>query len=182
MSCTGIDFEAYETGSTTVPTADIEVDFDIEWDGQGRIYQWGLRIRDGQDDSTARYQPVVSFDPLDEAAEAELAAEFASRMQQLHGHAAQAGKSLQVFHWHHPEISSTRRFTEVEQALDGLTYDLRKWFDATFFARTSSSIKQIAGFFGFRWEVDDPGAWPPRVRSKPPGATARRPTPPSSGV
>ncbi|PQM53779.1 ribonuclease H-like domain-containing protein [Mycolicibacter virginiensis] len=157
MSCTGIDFEAHDPGSATVPTADIEVDFDIEWDDQGRIYQWGLRVRDGQDDSTARYQPVVSFDPLDEAGEAELAAEFASRMQQLRSHAAQAGKSLQVFHWHHPEISSTRRFAEVQQALDGLTYDLRKWFDATFFVRTASSIKQVAGFFGFHWEVDDPG-------------------------
>ncbi len=157
MSCTGIDFEAHETEPPTVPAADIEVDFDIEWDDQGRIYQWGLRVRDGQDDTTARYQPVVSFDPLDQAAEAELAAEFASRMQQLRSHAARQGKSLQVFHWHHPEISSTRRFAEVARALDGLTYDLRKWFDATFFARTSSSIKQVAGFFGFRWEVDDPG-------------------------
>lgn len=157
MSCTGIDFETHEPASPTVPSADIEVDFDIEWDDHGRIYQWGLRIRDGQDDTTARYRPVVSFDPLDEAAEAELAAEFASRMQQLRSHAAREGKSLQVFHWHHPEITSTRRFAEVEQALDGLTYDLRKWFDATFFARTSSSIKQVAGFFGFRWEVDDAG-------------------------
>ncbi|WP_125078984.1 ribonuclease H-like domain-containing protein [Mycobacterium sp. P7213] len=157
MSCSGTDFEAHAPGSATVPSADIEVDFDIEWDDQGRIYQWGLRIRDGQDDSTARYQPVVSFDPLDEAAEAALAAEFGSRMQQLRGHAAREGKSLQVFHWHHPEVSSTRRFAEVQQALDGLTYDLRKWFDATFFARTSSSIKQVAGFFGFHWEVDDPG-------------------------
>lgn len=157
MSCTGIDFEAHEPASPTVPSADIEVDFDIEWDDHGRIYQWGLRIRNGQDDTTARYRPVVSFDPLDEAAEAELAAEFASRMQQLRSHAAREGKSLQVFHWHHPEITSTRRFAEVEQALDGLTYDLRKWFDATFFSRTSSSIKQVAGFFGFRWEVDDAG-------------------------
>ncbi|WP_046301363.1 ribonuclease H-like domain-containing protein [Mycobacterium sp. UM_Kg27] len=157
MSCSGTDFESHEPGPATVPSADVEVDFDIEWDDQGRIYQWGLRIRDGQDDSTARYQPVVSFDPLNEAAEAALAAEFASRMQQLRGHAAREGKSLQVFHWHHPEVSSTRRFAEVQQALDGLTYDLRKWFDATFFARTSSSIKQVAGFFGFRWEVDDPG-------------------------
>lgn len=157
MSCTGTDFETHQPGSPTVPCADIEIDFDIEWDDRGRIYQWGLRIRDGQDDTTARYEPVVSFEPLDEAAEAELAAEFASRLQQLRSRAAREGKSLQVFHWHHPEISSTRRFAEVQQVLDGLTFDLRKWFDTTFFVRTPSSIKQVAGFFGFRWEVDDPG-------------------------
>lgn len=157
MSCTGTDFETHRPGSPTVPCADIEVDFDIEWDDQRRIYQWGLRIRAGQDDTTARYEPVVSFEPLDEAAEAALAAEFASRIQQLRSRAAREGKSLQVFHWHHPEISSTRRFAEVQQVLDGLTFDLRKWFDTTFFVRTPSSIKQVAGFFGFRWEVDDPG-------------------------
>lgn len=157
MSWTGVDFEPHDASAVTVPGADIEVDFDIEWDDQGRIYQWGLRIRDGQDDTTARYEPVVSFDPLDDDGEARLAAEFAARMQQLRGDATREGKSIQIFHWHHPEISSTRRFADVRQAIDGLTFDLRKWFDATFFARTSSSIKQVAGFFGFRWEVEDPG-------------------------
>lgn len=157
MSWTGVDFEPHDASAVTVPGADIEVDFDIEWDDQGRIYQWGLRIRDGQDDTTARYEPVVSFDPLDDGGEARLAAEFAARIQQLRGAATREGKSIQIFHWHHPEISSTRRFADVRQAIDGLTFDLRKWFDATFFARTSSSIKQVAGFFGFRWEVEDPG-------------------------
>lgn len=157
MICAGVDFESRQPGLPAVPSADIEVDFDIEWDDRGRIYQWGLRIRDGQDDTTAGYDPVVSFDPLDEAGEAELAAEFASRIQQLRSRADREGKSIQVFHWHHPEVTSTRRFADVEKVLDGLTYDLRKWFDAMFFARTSSSIKDVAGFFGFRWEVDDPG-------------------------
>ncbi|WP_234812270.1 recombinase RecB [Mycolicibacter longobardus] len=157
MSCSGVDFEAHEPDRVEVPAAGIEVDFDIEWDTEGRIYQWGLRIRDGQDDATASYQPVVSFCPLDEAGEAELAAEFASRIQRLRTRADREGKTLQIFHWHHPEISNTRRFADVEQALDGLTYDLRKWFDATFFARTPSSVKNVAGFFGFRWDVEDPG-------------------------
>ncbi|BBZ22942.1 ribonuclease H-like domain-containing protein [Mycolicibacter hiberniae] len=157
MACDGVDFESHEPGTPSVPAADIEVDFDIEWDDRGRIYQWGLRIREGQDDTTAGYEPVVSFDPLDDAAEAELAAEFARRIQQLRDRAAREGKSLMVFHWDHPETSRTRRFADVQHALAGITFDLRKWFDATFFARTSSSIKQVAASFGFHWEVDDPG-------------------------
>lgn len=157
MSCADIDYERRAPGHPDVPSADIEVDFDIEWDAETRIYQWGLRIRDGQDDSTAHYDPVVSFEPLDEDGEAQLADEFTSRIQQLRDRAAREGKSLRVFHWHHPETSSTRRFPGVTEALDGLTYDLHKWFTTEYFARTSSSIKCVAGYFGFEWEVDDAG-------------------------
>lgn len=157
MSCAGVDYEQRGPNLPAVPSADIEVDFDIEWDSDARIYQWGLRIRDGQDDSTAYYDPVVSFTPLDDDGEAELADEFALRMRQLRNRAEREAKSLRVFHWHHPELSSTRRFTAVAEALDGLTCDLRQWFDAEYFARTSSSIKCVAGYFDFQWEVDDPG-------------------------
>lgn len=157
MSCADIDYEQRGPGRPAVPCADIEVDFDIEWDGEGRIYQWGLRIRDGQDDTTARYEPVVSFDPLDDHGEAELADEFVSRIRRLRQLADREGNSLRVFHWHHPETSSTRRFAAVAEVLDGLTCDLRQWFDAEYFARTSSSIKCVAGYFGFQWEVDDAG-------------------------
>jgi predicted RecB family nuclease len=157
MSCAEVDYEQRGPERPAVPTADIEVDFDIEWDADTRIYQWGLRIRDGQDDTTAYYDPTVSFEPLDEDGESQLADEFASRIRQLRSQAAREDKSLLVFHWHHPEISSTRRFAAVADALDGITYDLRKWFDAEYFARTSSSIKCVAGYFGFQWAVDDAG-------------------------
>lgn len=157
MSCADIDYEQRGPVRPAVPCADIEVDFDIEWDGEGRIYQWGVRIRDGQDDTTARYEPVVSFDPLDDDGEAELADEFVSRIRQLRERAERQGNSLRVFHWHHPETSSTRRFAAVAEVLDGLTCDLRQWFDAEYFARTSSSIKCVAGYFGFQWEIDDAG-------------------------
>ncbi|BBX22810.1 hypothetical protein MTER_22210 [Mycolicibacter terrae] len=157
MSCAELDYEQRGTERPVVPCADIEVDFDIEWDSEARIYQWGLRIRDGQDDTTAHYDPVVSFEPLDDDGEAGLADEFASRIRQLRGRAEREDKSLRVFHWHHPETSSTRRFPAVAAALDGLTYDLRQWFDAEYFARTSSSIKCVAGYFGYQWEVDDAG-------------------------
>ncbi|MEB3023696.1 recombinase RecB [[Mycobacterium] crassicus] len=157
MTAAGVDFEQRGPDRPMVPCADIEVDFDIEWDGDRRVYQWGLRIRDGQDDTTARYDPVVSFDPLDDVGEAALASEFSSRIRGLRGRAEREGKTLQVFHWHHPETSFTAKFADVVEALDGLTYDLRKWFDATYFARTGSSIKLVAGYFDFHWEVDEPG-------------------------
>lgn len=157
MTCAGIDFVPHQDPPPPVPTAGIEVDFDIEWDLDARIYQWGLRIRDGQDDSTARYEPVVSFDPLDDAAEIVLAEEFAARIRALRDRADREAKSLLIFHWHTPETSRTRKFAAVKAALHGLTFDLCKWFTAAYFARTSSSLKSIAPLFGFHWDVDAPG-------------------------
>lgn len=157
MACTGADVEPRGPDLPVVPSADIEVDFDIEWDGDQRVYQWGLRVRDGQDDTTARYEPVTSFEALDDAGEAALAAEFSSRIWGLRSQAQREGRTLRVFHWSHPEVSITRRFADASAALDGLTFDLLKWFDATYFARTRSSIKLVAGYFDFHWDVDDPG-------------------------
>lgn len=157
MITAGTDLEPRGPVRSPVPVADIEVDLDIEWDTTGRIYQWGPRIRDGQDEAAARYRPVVSFEPLDEHAEITLAETFAARIRELRDRAEREGKSLRIFHWHHPETSRTRKFGAVERVLDGLTLDLRAWFDAAYFARTSSSIKRIAGIVGFHWPVDDPG-------------------------
>jgi predicted RecB family nuclease len=157
MTATGVDLEPRGPNPPQVPAADVEIDFDIEWDSDGRIYQWGLRIRDGQNDATSRYEPVVSFDPLDEPAEVDLAEKFADRINRLRCQADQEGKSLQIFHWHHPETSHTRKFAPVAAVLDGVTFDLMQWFNREYFARPSSSVKDVAAIFGFRWSVDDPG-------------------------
>jgi predicted RecB family nuclease len=157
MTVADIEIQPREAGWLEVPCADIEVDFDIEWDTDGRIYQWGLRIRDGQDDETARYEPIVSFDPLDEPAEEALAEVFAARLDALKAEARQADKTLLVFHWHHVEVSLTRKFAAVAAVLDGITCDLLAWFNANFFARQTASIKNIAPLFGFQWGVDDAG-------------------------
>jgi len=156
MTLAGVGFEPHGAWPE-VPSADVEIDFDIEWDTDGRIYQWGLRVREGQDDATARYEPVVSFEPLDEAAEGALADEFAARLSTLKEQARQQTKSLLVFHWHHVEVTMTRKFASVAAALDGVTVDLLSWFNASFFARRSASIKNVAPLFGFGWGVDDPG-------------------------
>ena len=62
-----------------------------------------------------------------------------------------------VYHWHHVEVSNTRKFDCVTAALDGITLDLLSWFARTFRVQGSAGIKKIAQFFGFTWAVDDPG-------------------------
>ena len=153
----GIYFEPKTDALVVVPRADIEIDFDIEWDNSNRIYQWGLRVREGQDEQTARYEPVVSFDELDDDAELALAEQAAARIMQLRSEAQKAGKTVAVYHWHHVEVSNTRKFRCFTVALDGITIDLLSWFARTFRVQGSAGIKTIAQFFGFTWAVDDPG-------------------------
>jgi predicted RecB family nuclease len=157
MICAGTDIEPIVDVVVKVPMADIEIDFDIEWDKSGRIYQWGLRIRDGQDDSTARYEPIVSFVALDDEDELRLAERFADRITQLRTEAASAGRTVAVYHWSHVEVSNTRKFACIAAALDGVTVDLLPWFTGTFHVRGKASIKAVAQLFGFTWSVEDPG-------------------------
>ena len=153
----GIYFEPKADALVDVPRADIEIDFDIEWDNSNRIYQWGLRVREGQDEETARYEPVVSFNELDDDAELALAEQAAARIMDLRAQAEKAGKKVAVYHWHHVEVSNTRKFDCVTAALDGITLDLLSWFARTFRVQGSAGIKTIAQLFGFNWAVDDPG-------------------------
>jgi predicted RecB family nuclease len=152
----GIYFEPKTGALVDVPRADIEIDFDIEWDTSNRIYQWGLRIREGQDEQTARYEPVISFDELDDDAELALAEQAAARIMELRAQAEKADKTVAVYHWHHVEVSNTRKFDCVTAALDGITLDLLSWFASTFRVQGSAGIKTIAQLFGFNWAVDDP--------------------------
>ena len=156
MICDGLDFQPIVEVPIEVPRADIEIDFDIEWDTANRIYQWGLRIREAQDDTTARYEPIVSFNSLDDESELALAERVAERLLQWRADARQAGKTLAVYHWHHVEVSRTRKFDCVRGALEGVTVDLLVWFNQTFRVRKEASIKAVATLFGFSWAVDDP--------------------------
>lgn len=142
-----------------VPAADVEVDFDIEWDRDNRIYQYGLRIRQGADDATARYDPVVTFEPLDEAGEVALADRAADKLADLIAAAERDGKSLTIFHWSHVEISRTKRFDRLSSLLEGRTFDLHAWASTRFVTRKSFSIKDVARIFGFEWGVDDAGGF-----------------------
>ena len=164
MTLSGTDFEPVGGKWPVIPSADVEVDFDIEWDLDNRIYQWGLRIRDGHDDATARYQPVMSFAPLDDAAEAALADEMADRLTRLRADADRDGKSLKVFHWSPVELTQSARFPRVAAALSGVSVDLMAWFNREFFARGSSSIKAVAPLLGFDWGTEDAGGLTSQLR------------------
>lgn len=161
MTRDGIDIEPLDPTEKwpEPPSADVEIDFDIEWDREGRVYQWGIRIRDGQDEATSRYEPIVSFDPLDNASNAALADEFAALLRTVLTEADVDGRSVAIFHWTAAETSRAKPFPELHELLEDRTVDLHQWVRDNFRVRGSYSIKNVAPMFGFEWGVDEPGGF-----------------------
>ena len=162
MTVAGVEFEPKDgpDGATEpVPTADVEIDFDIEWDSDGRIYQWGVRVREGQDETTARYLPdLVSFALLDDDGEIRLAAECRRVMAALVAEAESSGRSVLIFHWSDPERSYIHRASPaLKELVESHGVDLRDWARRNLFTRCGTSLKVIAPACGFSWRGDDAG-------------------------
>ena len=78
MICDGIEIKRTGDGPVDVPVADVEIDVDIEYDLDSKVYLWGARLRRRTDDSTAFYiADFVEWEPLDSPREHALAARFA---------------------------------------------------------------------------------------------------------
>lgn len=164
MIVDGIEIVRDGSGPVQVSSADIEIDVDIENDANNRVYMWGVRIREGSDDSTANYLgDFAEWEPLDEDGERDLARRFVAWLRAQSDAAAAAGRSVRVFHWSDPEVSHLRRILGLEEIGDlidrrtGIFVDLMREFEANFFSLHGSKLKHVAGLFGFEWDVEDPG-------------------------
>ena len=159
----GIALARHDHTALHVPSADIEIDFDIENDADNRVYMWGVRIRRGTDDSTARYLPdFISWEPLDESSERELGRKFIDWLRAQCDAATAAGETIAVFHWSNHEIARLRSILGLAEIGDlihqqtGVFVDLRKVFESNFFSLHGSRLKVVAPIFDFTWRVDDP--------------------------
>jgi predicted RecB family nuclease len=164
MICDGIEIERTSEGPVDVPVADVEIDLDIEYDLNNRVYMWGARLRRGTDDATAQYiDKFVEWEPLDAEQERALAARFTAWLRGQRDAAEFVGQTLTVFHWSSPErsrLKSILGLAEVADLIDpedGVFVDLEKVFKDNFTSLHGSSIKKVAPHFGFTWRVDDPG-------------------------
>jgi predicted RecB family nuclease len=164
MICRGVDLKRNGDGPVEVPVGDVEIDIDIEYDLDNRVYMWGARVRQGTDDSSAQYiTDFTDWEPLDDQGERALAARFAAWLRAQRTAADAAGATLRVFHWSHPEWSKLHSIlgtTEVGDLTDpdtGVFVDVEKVFKANFTSLHGSSIKKVGPLFGFTWRVDDPG-------------------------
>lgn len=164
MICSGQALERIGEGPPRVPVADVEIDLDIESDTNNRVYMWGVRIRQGTDDATARYlTDFIEWEPLDSARERDLAARFIRWLREQCAATLSRGQTIAVFHWTDYETTRLRSILgpdEIGDLLDpehGIFVDLHRVFTANFFSVRGAKLKTVAPIFGFRWRVDDPG-------------------------
>ncbi len=164
MTCRGVDLKRTGDGPIAVPVADVEIDVDVEYDLNNRVYMWGVRVRRGTDKSSARYiSDFTDWEPLDERAERALASRFVAWLRAQRTAAEAAGETLRAFHWSHPEwsklhsILGTAEVDDLTNPDTGVFVDVEKVFKAHFTSLRGSGIKKVAPLFGFGWRVDDPG-------------------------
>lgn len=157
MLSDGRTLERETAGPIEVPRADVEIDFDIEWDVDDRVYLWGALVsRPGQEPT---YRPFVMFDPLDEAAELALATEFAEWLRGEIAAAAGRRETLLVYHYTSAEPTYLKRVLGADVVSDLLDrfVDLYPTVREHFFGVDGLGIKKVAPAFGFTWRDDDPG-------------------------
>ena len=144
------------TGPADGPFADVEIDFDIEWDVDDHVYLWGARVRRGGE---ATYHPFVSWEVLDESTEKDLAVYFVAWLRETVVAADELGESVAVFHYSTPEPNYLKKVLGEEAVADLLPYfvDLLPLLRANFMGVHGLGIKKVAPAFGFDWRDDDPG-------------------------
>ncbi len=165
----GVTFRRITGGPIHVPRADIEVDFDIEWDREARVYLWGFLITD-RVAATSHFEHVSCFAPLDDDGAAALGAAAWRLLRELAESAAAAGRSLRVYHYSSPEPNGLRKLAEsglrpdlpsaeaVAQFTEAHFEDLLKIMQANFVGRFGLGLKAVATrAAGFEWRDEAPG-------------------------
>ncbi|MDR7086855.1 putative RecB family nuclease [Aeromicrobium panaciterrae] len=153
----GVILERTTSGAIRVPRADIEIDFDIEWDPSDQVYLWGALVR--RLDGVETYHPVVTWNAIDDAAAVELATQFATWLRGEIRSAEAAGQSLLVYHYSSPEPGYLKRILGEPAVTDLLSHfvDLLPIVRKNFFGLHGLGIKKVAPAFGFNWCDEDPG-------------------------
>lgn len=148
-----------------VPSADVEVDIDMESSLDGTPYLWGAWV-DG------RYHAVTSWEPLGVAQEAQVFAEFWAWLAALRQDAVARRWTVATYCWFKgAESGALRRGAaaaaevlghvdapaEVEALLAGDQFvDLYEVFTSQLLTGGSAGLKVVAALAGFTWRDDDP--------------------------
>jgi predicted RecB family nuclease len=159
----GVMFERKAgTGPWSVPCADVEIDFDVEWSTTDNlVYLWGARVRYFGDEASATYEhSVYSFEPLDEDSAHELAMRFFGWLEAFVAEKEAAGLSVGIYHWTSPEMARSVRVLGNERALrlfGDRSLDLKVFTARHYVAREGFGLKKVAPVFGFEWSSEDAG-------------------------
>lgn len=166
MSIAGERLRATGQPIPQVPRADVEVDFDLEWDADNRLYMWGLLVSDSGD---SRIESVHAWDELDDDGEADLARRAITTLVSLKEAAESSGRTFRVYHYSHPEVSMVRALIRRgdspslpseqwwEEFTEECFVDLLPFVKAGFIGLRGLGLKEVAQAAGFAWRDNDPG-------------------------
>jgi len=140
-----------------IPTADVEVDLDIEWGRQEHVYFWGLLVTDADG---SRY--VSFFDPDIDTAEAEaaLARKCLGWLHELATRTVAAGRTMLVYHYWIPEPTKAREFLPLpdDASHPDRWVDLLPYVRGSVDSRYGHGLKLVAqNGPGYSWRDPDPG-------------------------
>jgi hypothetical protein len=145
----GLVLERVTAGPIEVPSADVEIDLDIEWDPAEQVYLWGC-LMDG------RYYAHVTFEEMTESVG--LADDFAQWLRRHIAMAERQGKTALIYHYSPAETTWLRRLLgDASSDLLDHCVDLFPIVKRHFFGLQGLGIKQVAPAFGFRWHDEEPG-------------------------
>jgi predicted RecB family nuclease len=158
MALAGVRLQRITTGPISVPWADVEIDFDIEWDTDNRVFLWGALVTDDETLGGA-YVDFTEIDAIDAAAEHALGMRFLTWLREHIASADERGETVAVFHYSHPETSHLVRVLGSDEPADVLPLfvDLLPIIRQHFIGVAGLGIKQVAPEFSFHWRDDDPG-------------------------
>jgi len=151
--------------SLDVPSADVEIDLDAEWDDNEQLYLWGATVSIGGD----RIETYFADFTVPAAGE-ELTGPTVAMwnwLTSLIKEHREAGRSVRVFHYNDPEPRMLRRFAadtglinldDVERIVGADFCDLYRIVRDNFEGPRGLSLKVVApALAGFRWDDNDPG-------------------------
>lgn len=158
MLAAGVAVKRTSQGPLHVPSADVEVDIDYEWDVANRVYLWGGRVRRG-DGTGVTVEQFAHFGRLSGDDEAQLASEFVTWLRDVISDAESDGLTVAVFHYSHAERTHLRRVLGEGAISDVVDHfvDLLPFVRANFTTPYGLGVKHVASGFGFRWRDSDPG-------------------------
>ena len=161
MLLDGVTFARDTEGPIAVPTAEVEIDLDIETLAAGRVYLWGFWVAEpGQE--AGHYRSFACFAELDEQAEVELAVEALGWLRTL----VDDTRTVAVYHYSGYEvamITALARRDPHPTLVWAAAYaeqhfvDLLEIVKQHFFGVAGLGLKRVAAEAGFAWRDNDPG-------------------------
>jgi predicted RecB family nuclease len=155
----GVELERTSAGPIVLPTAELEIDIDVETSRDDRVYLWGFWVSDGR--GGGRYVEFSTFAELDEQSELDLARRAMTWLREQ-----VAGREALVFHYSDYEVVRLSRLCSpgdeaMEWAVDFARdhfVDLFSTVRSHFFGTNGLGLKVVASAGAdFHWRDEDPG-------------------------